>query len=146
MENTKDTKDIKKKKKKEKKVSYKKLHKYDHIDNNYLTVDKNAELAMALCGISTGISCLFFGVLPYGVILYMISILEKTSKYIGQSTFILIVCGVAVIGSLAASIFAKVKYRKSRWAVTNIVYISINLVISALNSWFFIWFINTYGG
>ena len=73
MENTKDTKDIKEKKKKEKKVSYKKLHKYDHIDNNYLTVDKNAEFAMALCGISTGISCLFFGVLPYGVILYMIS-------------------------------------------------------------------------
>ena len=141
MENTKDTKDIKEKKKKEKKVSYKKLHKYDHIDNNYLTVDKNAEFAMA-----TGISCLFFGVLPYGVILYMISILEKTTKYIGQSTFILIVCGVAVVGSLAASIFAKVKYRKSRWAVTNIVYISINLVISALNSWFFIWFINTYGG
>ena len=32
MENTKE------KKKKEKKVSYKKLHKYDYIDNNYLVV------------------------------------------------------------------------------------------------------------
>ena len=143
MENTKE---VKVKKKKEKKVSYKKLHKYDYIDNNYLVVDKNSELAMALCGISTGISCLFFGGLPYGVILYMISILEKTTKYIGQSTFILIVCGVAIVGSLAASIFARVKCRKSKWAITNIVYISINLVISALNTWFFIWFINTYGG
>lgn len=143
MENTKE---VKVKKKKEKKVSYKKLHKYDYIDNNYLVVDKNAELAMALCGISTGVSCLFFGALPFGVILYMISVLEKTSKYIGQSTFILIVCGVAVVGSLVASIFAKVKCRKSKWAITNIVYISINLVISALNTWFFIWFINTYGG
>lgn len=143
MENTKE---VKVKKKKEKKVSYKKLHKYDYIDNNYLVVDKNAELAMALCGISTGISCLFFGALPFGVILYMISVLEKTSKYIGQSTFILIVCGVAIVGSLAASIFARVKCRKSKWAITNIVYISINLVISALNTWFFIWFINTYGG
>ena len=142
MENTKDTKE---KKKKEKKVSYKKLHKYDHIDNNYLVVDKNAEMAMALCGLSTGISCLFFGVLPYGVLLYMISILEKTSKYIAQSTFILIVCGVAILGSLAASIFAKVKCRKSKWAVTNIVYISINIVTSGLTSWFFIWLINTYG-
>lgn len=143
MENTKE---VKVKKKKEKKVSYKKLHKYDYIDNNYLVVDKNAELAMALCGISTGVSCLFFGALPFGVILYMISVLEKTSKYIGQSTFILIVCGVAIVGSLAASIFARVKCRKSKWAITNIVYISINLVISALNTWFFIWFINTYGG
>ena len=142
MENTKDTKE---RKKKEKKVSYKKLHKYDHIDNNYLVVDKNAEMAMALCGLSTGISCLFFGVLPYGVLLYMISILEKTSKYIAQSTFILIVCGVAILGSLAASIFAKVKCRKSKWAVTNIVYISINIVTSGLTSWFFIWLINTYG-
>jgi len=143
MENTKDTKE---KKKKEKKVSYKKLHKYDHIDNNYLVVDKNAEMAMALCGLSTGISCLFFGVLPYGVLLYMISILEKTTKYIAQSTFILIVCGVAIVGSLAASIIAKVKCRKSKWAVTNIVYISINLVISGLNTWFFVWLMNTYGG
>ena len=143
MENTKDTKE---KKKKEKKVSYKKLHKYDHIDNNYLVVDKNAEMAMALCGLSTGISCLFFGVLPYGVLLYMISILEKTTKYIAQSTFILIVCGVAIVGSLATSIIAKVKCRKSKWAVTNIVYISINLVISGLNTWFFVWLMNTYGG
>ena len=142
MENTKDTKE---KKKKEKKVSYKKLHKYDHIDNNYLVVDKNAEMAMALCGLSTGISCLFFGVLPYGVLLYMISILEKTTKYIAQSTFILIVCGIAIVGSLAASIIAKVKCRKSKWAVTNIVYISINLVISGLNTWFFVWLMNTYG-
>ena len=143
MDNTKDTKE---KKKKEKKVSYKKLHKYDHIDNNYLVVDKNAEMAMALCGLSTGISCLFFGVLPYGVLLYMISILEKTTKYIAQSTFILIVCGVAIVGSLATSIIAKVKCRKSKWAVTNIVYISINLVISGLNTWFFVWLMNTYGG
>ena len=143
MENTKDTKE---KKKKEKKVSYKKLHKYDHIDNNYLVVDKNAEIAMALCGLSTGISCLFFGVLPYGVLLYMISILEKTTKYIAQSTFILIVCGIAIVGSLATSIIAKVKCRKSKWAVTNIVYISINLVISGLNTWFFVWLMNTYGG
>lgn len=142
MENTKDTKE---KKKKEKKVSYKKLHKYDHIDNNYLVVDKNAEMAMALCGLSTGISCLFFGVLPYGVLLYMISILEKTTKYIAQSTFILIVCGIAIVGSLATSIIAKVKCRKSKWAVTNIVYISINLVISGLNTWFFVWLMNTYG-
>lgn len=142
MENTKDTKE---KKKKEKKVSYKKLHKYDHIDNNYLVVDKNAEMAMALCGLSTGISCLFFGVLPYGVLLYMISILEKTTKYITQSTFILIVCGIAIVGSLATSIIAKVKCRKSKWAVTNIVYISINLVISGLNTWFFVWLMNTYG-
>lgn len=143
MENTKDTKE---KKKKEKKVSYKKLHKYDHIDNNYLVVDKNVERAMLMCGLATGISCLFFGVLPYGVLLYMISILEKTTKYIAQSTFILIVCGIAIVGSLATSIIAKVKCRKSRWAVVNIVYISINLVISGLNTWFFVWLMNTYGG
>lgn len=140
MENTKE------KKKKEKKISYKKLHKYDYIDNNYLVVDKKAEMAMLMCGLSTGISCLFFGILPFGVLLYMISIIEKTSKYIAQSTFILIVCGVAIVGSLATSIVAKVKCRKSRWAVVNIVYISINLVISGLNTGFFVWLMNTYGG
>ena len=138
MENTKE------KKKKEKKVSYKKLHKYDYIDNNYLVVDKNVERAMIMCGLSTAVSCLFFAALPTGVLLYMISILEKTSKYIAQSTFILIVCGVGIVGSLATSIVAKVKYRKSRWAVANIVYISINLVISGLITWFFVWLMNTY--
>ena len=140
MENTKE------KKKKEKKISYKKLHKYDYIDNNYLVVDKNAERAMIMNGLATGISCFFFAVLPFGVLLYMISILEKTTKYITQSTFILVLCGIAIVGSLATSIVAKVKYRKSRWAVANIVYISINLVISGLNTWFFVWLMNTYGG
>lgn len=128
-----------------KKISNRKLHKYDHIDNNYLTYDSKIPESMIWCGLSTGISCLAFAALPIGVILYMIAVLERTRAYINQSTFILIACGVAIIGSLAASITAKVKNRKSRWAVTNIVIISINLVISGLNSWFFIWLINTYG-
>ena len=75
----------------------------------------------------------------------MMAIIEKTQRYITQSVFILIICGVGVIGSLITSIIAKAKFRKSKWAVTNIVYISINLVISGLLSWFFIWFIVTYG-
>lgn len=127
------------------KISKRKLEKYSQIDNNYLTFDWNIYYSMVMCGIATGISCLFFTILPFGVLMYMIAILEKTQTYIGQSVFILICCAVAVVGSLAASITAKVKNRKSRWAVANIIFISINLVTSGLTSWFFIWIINTYG-
>lgn len=129
---------------KEKKKN-KKLHKYDHIDNNYLVFDKNISFSMLLCGLATGVSCFFFAVLPLGVLTYMISIIERTREYISQSVFVIVCCGVGIVGSLVASIFAKIKFRKSRWAVTNIVYISINLVISGLISWFFIWLMNTYG-
>ena len=101
---------------------------------------------MIMCGLATGISCIAFSVLPIGVLMYIISVLERTKQYIAQSTFILIACGIAVLGSLAASIVAKVRNRKSRWAVTNIVYISINLVTSGLTTWFFVWLMNTYGG
>ena len=131
--------------KKKDKISSRKLHKYDHIDNNYLTCDKNITNSMLMCGLATGISCLFFGILPFGVILYLMSVLEKTQRYINQSVFILIMCAVGIVGSLVISIIAKIKYRKSNWAVTNIVYITINLVISGLISWFFIWLINAYG-
>ena len=131
--------------KKKDKISSRKLHKYDHIDNNYLTFDKNITNSMLMCGLATGISCLFFGILPFGVILYLMSVLEKTQRYINQSVFILIMCAVGIVGSLVISIIAKIKYRKSNWAVTNIVYITINLVISGLISWFFIWLINAYG-
>ena len=131
--------------KKKDKISSRKLHKYDHIDNNYLTFDKNITNSMLMCGLATGISCLFFGILPFGVILYLMSVLEKTQRYINQSVFILIMCAVGIVGSLVISIIAKIKYRKSKWAVTNIVYITINLVVSGLISWFFIWLINAYG-
>ena len=127
------------------KVRNKKQQKYAQIDNNYLTFDKDITNSMIMCGIATGVSCMVFGTLPIAVILFMMAIIEKTQRYITQSVFILIICGIGVIGSLVTSIIAKSKYRKSKWAVTNIVYISINLVISGLLSWFFIWFIVTYG-
>ncbi len=128
-----------------KKISEKKLHKYDHIDNNYLTFDKDTANTMIICGLATAMSCLFFAIEPFGVIFYIMAILEKTQAYINQTVFILIMCGIATVGSLAASIFAKIKYQKSKWAVVNIVYISIVLVITVLISWFFIWLVNTYG-
>ena len=82
---------------------------------------------------------------PFGVLLYMMAVLERTQEYINQSTFILITCGAAIVGSLVLSIIAKVKYRESRWAVANIVYISINMVKSFLVAFFFVWLMNTYG-
>ncbi len=130
---------------KKEKSDNKKSKKYALIDNNYLAVDTKTEKTMIMCGLATGISCMAFTFLPIGILMYIISILERTKTYIAQSTFILIVCGIAVIGSLAASIIAKVKNRKSRWAVTNIIYISINLVTSGLSTWFWVWLMNTYG-
>lgn len=110
-----------------------------------LNGDRAAEKTMAICGLAIGISCLVFAAIPVAVWLYIMAILERTKAYINQSVFILVVCGVSVVGSLAASIVAKIKDKRSRWAVFNIVFISINLVISALVSWFFIWVVNTYG-
>lgn len=126
------------------KIKKKKLHKYDHIDNNYLVFDKSISDAMLLCGIATAVSCFCFGILRIGVFYYVIAVIERTREYINQAIFIISCSGAGILGSLAASVIAKIKCRKSRWAVTNIVYITINLVISALVSWFFIWLMNTY--
>ena len=126
-------------------TSSRKLHKYDHIDNNYLEIDERIPESMIWCGIASGISSIAFTILPAGVLMYIISILERTREYINQAGFILISCVAALVGSLAASIFAKVRCRQSKWATANIVYISINLVISGLISWFFVWLMNTYG-
>jgi hypothetical protein len=127
------------------KISKKKQQKLDQIDNNYLTFDSRITAAMIMCGIATGVSCLFFAATSVGVYLYIISVFEKTSKYVGQAVFVLVCCGIATVGSLVTSIIAKVKCRKSNWAVTNIVIISINLVVRGLIAWFFIWLVNTYG-
>jgi hypothetical protein len=117
----------------------------DLTDNNYLVFDSKIPNTMLMCGLATGISCIFFGVSPIAILLYMIAVLERTRAYINQSTFILIVCGLSIVGSLAASIVAKVRCRASKWAVTNIIFISINLVKTGLVAWFFIWLMNTYG-
>ena len=126
-----------KKKEKDKMVSY--------GPDFSLNGDPVAERTTAICGLATGLSCLFFTATPVAIWLYIMAILERTSKFINQSIFILVVCGVSLVGCLAASIVAKVLDRRSRWATANIVFISINLVLSALLCWFFIWLVNTYG-
>ena len=83
------------------KADDKKSKKYALIDNNYLAVDTKTEKTIIMCGLATGISCMAFSVLPIGILMYIISILERTKTYIAQSTFILIVCGIAVIVTAA---------------------------------------------
>lgn len=102
------------------------------------------EKSVMINGLSTGISTMAFIGLPIGVYMWIISMLERSVSYITQSIAIMVICGIAIIGSLAASIVAKVKDKTGRWPTANIVYISIMLVISGLLTYFFIWLMTTY--
>ena len=95
-----------------------------------------------LCGLATGISTMCFVGSPAACFLWLLSVLQRSPVYIAQTYFLLILCGVGALGSLAASIVAKVLDKESRWAVVNIIYISIVTVISGLITAGFVALIN----
>lgn len=95
-------------------------------------------ITSVLCGLATGMSTISFILNPIAVYLWLIDTLKTTAKNTNGSFLILGFCALNIIASLAASIVAKVWNPKSKWAVVNIVYISITLVISALITWAFI--------
>lgn len=90
-----------------------------------------------LCGLATGFSTMAFALNPVAVYLWLIDTLKTTAKNTNGSYVIMGICLATVLGSLAASIVAKVRHPKGRWAVVNIVYISITLVITVLLTWGF---------
>ena len=105
--------------------------------------DTKREKVRIMNGLACGVATMCFIGNPIACWMWFISVAERSTKYITQSTILLILCGVGALGSLAASIVAKVLDKNSRWAVANIVYISIVFVIGALLTWGFIALINT---
>ena len=105
---------------------------------------KKQERTTILNGLATGIATMCFIGNPVACWMWLISVAERSKNYITQSTFLIVLCAVGALGSLAAAIVAKVTDKKSTWAVANIVYISICFVIGALLTWGFIALINTY--
>ena len=96
-----------------------------------------------ICGLATGVSTMCFVGNPVVVCFFwLLSVAQRIPSYISQSVFLLVLCAVGAVGSLAASIVAKVLDKESRWAVVNIVYISIVTVIGALLTAGFIALIN----
>lgn len=95
-----------------------------------------------ICGLATGVSTMCFIGNPVVCILWFLSVAQRIPSYIAQTNLLLIVCAVGAVGSLAASIVAKVLDKESRWAVVNIIYISIVTVIGGLLTAGFIALIN----
>ena len=104
---------------------------------------KLREKTLILNGLATGIATMCFIGNPIACWMWFISVAERSRNYITQSTILIIACAVGALGSLAASIVARVLNKKSNWAVANIVYISICFVIGALLTWGFIALINS---
>ena len=104
--------------------------------------DKKTLRTLMICGIALGISIMCFIGHPFALFLWFISVIERTSSYIIQSTIMIVVCAVGALGSLAASIVAKVLDKTNRWPIVNIIFISIVTVIRILLSWGFIALIN----
>ena len=96
-----------------------------------------------ICGLATGVSVMCFIGNPAVCFLWFLSVIQKIPSYISQTNFLLILCAVGAIGSLAASIVAKVLDKESRWPVVNIIYISIVTVIDGLLTAGFLWLINS---
>ena len=107
--------------------------------------DKKTLRTLFICGLTTGISIMCFIGNPFALFLYFISVIEKTSSYIVQSVALIVVCALGCLGSLAASIVAKVLDKTHRWPTVNIVFISIGTVLGALLSWGFIALVNAVG-
>ena len=91
-----------------------------------------------LCGLATGMSTISFALNPIAVYLWLIDTLKTTAKNTNGSYLIMGFCAANIIASIAVSIIAKIWHPKSKWAVVNIVYISVTLVLSALITWSFI--------
>jgi len=104
--------------------------------------DKKKLRTLIICGLALGVSIMCFIGHPVALFLWFISVIERTSSYIIQSTVLIVVCAVGALGSLAASIVAKVLDKTNRWPIINIVFISIVTVIKVLLSWGFIWLVN----
>ena len=104
---------------------------------------KKRERTLILNGLATGIATMCFIGNPAACWMWFISVAERSRNYITQSTFLIVICAVGALGSLAAAIVARVLDKQSNWAIANIVYISICFVIGALLTWGFIAFINS---
>lgn len=96
-----------------------------------------------LNGLATGIATMCFIGNPIACWMWFISVAQRSRSYITQATFLIVICAVGALGSLAASIVARVIDKKSNWAIANIVYISICFVIGALLTWGFLALINS---
>ena len=105
--------------------------------------DKKSLRTIFICGLATGVSIMCFIGNPFALFLYFISVIERTSSYITQSAVLITVCALGCLGSLAASIVAKVLDKTHRWPTVNIVFISIGTVLGALLSWGFIALVNS---
>ena len=95
-----------------------------------------------LCGLATGVSTMCFIGNPVVCFMWFLSVIQRIPSYISQTNFLLILCAVGAVGSLAASIVAKVLDQESHWPAVNIVYISIVTVINGLITAGFIALIN----
>lgn len=99
--------------------------------------EKKTELSLILSGISTGVSVMAFIGNPLVLWYWLIAVLERSAKFNTSCVVMLICCAVGAVGSLAASIVAKVLSKKLRWPVANIIFISILLVVQGLITWGF---------
>ena len=95
-----------------------------------------------LCGLATGVSTMCFVGNPVVCVLWLLSVAQRIPSYIAQTNLLLIICAVGAVGSLAASIVAKVLDKESHWPIVNIIYISIVTVIGGLLTAGFIALIN----
>ena len=102
----------------------------------------NEELTTILCGLSTGISVMSLTACPVILWLWLVQIVSKSPKHASHYIVMLSICGVGAVSSVVASSLAKAWNRKSRWAVFNIVFTGIALVIAGLLCWGFIALIN----
>lgn len=99
--------------------------------------EKKTELSLILSGISTGVSVMAFIGNPLVLWYWLIAVLERSAKFNTSCVVMLICCTVGAVGSLAASIVAKVLSKKLRWPVANIIFISVLLVVQGLITWGF---------
>ena len=98
----------------------------------YPPISRAEHISTILNGLATGLSCIFLTLNPMAVYWWLVATVYKNTSDSKGTLALMIICGVCTLLGLVPSIAAKVINRKSKWAVINIVVISVCFAVAFL--------------
>ena len=111
-----------------------------------MSIDKSARTARLLCGLSTALMIICNLIVPVCLVLWFDAATPRQQDTYALDALVisLLCCGAGMIAALFMAIVAKLKEPASKWAVVNIVILSILLVLGILGVFFTIWAASQY--
>ena len=111
-----------------------------------MSTEKGKGISTVLCGISTALMIICDLVAPIGMFIWLGAATEmnQDTEVIDSMIVTVLCCGAGLIASLILAVIAKIKNRKSKWAVICIVLSSVFFVTGLIAALFFVWVASQY--